>query len=83
MVRPRSKNRREHLARMHKIAMGLEVQPEFGPHSEKHPQPRGGIGRDCAPARDDLDIPGCFGYAVRRMSEAFMRTTTSSHGTKT
>ena len=39
---------------MHKIVMGLEIQPEFGFHSEKHPQPRGGIGSDRALAIDAL-----------------------------
>src|SRR5665647_1795153 len=39
---------------MHEIVMGLKIQPEFGLHPEKHPQPRGGIGRNRALARDDL-----------------------------
>jgi hypothetical protein len=39
---------------MHKIVMRLEVHPEFGLHSEKHSQPRSGIGRDRALARHDL-----------------------------
>src|SRR5450759_2213027 len=61
---------------MHKIVMGLEIQPEFGLHSEKHPQPRGGIGRDGALARHDLaDAPlrhsNLLGQTVLRHSQGF------------
>jgi hypothetical protein len=47
----------EYFTRMHKIVVGLEIQPEFGFHSKKYSQPSRGIRRDGAPPRYDLADP--------------------------
>ena len=76
MRRDRCKSVGEHFTRVHKIVMGLKIQPEFGFHSKKYPQPSGGIRRDGAPPRHDLADPALrhsnfLGQTVLRHAQGF------------